>query len=68
MRVLEIAVKIIVWFALFFFISLCWIGAECVFEGAFHSSKVDTHVAGLLALFVVREIDHLDKKVGGRNA
>ena len=68
MRALEFVVKIIVWFFLFFAISLCWIGAEYVFEGAVHSSTVDAYVAGLLALSAIREIDHFDAKVGGIRA
>lgn len=65
MKLIEIAAKIIVWFALFFYIGLCWVGAEYVFEGAAHISKIDIGVAGILAWLVVREIDRFDKKVGG---
>ena len=66
MKMLNVGAKIIIFFGLWILISLCWVGAEFVFEGVVHSSKVDGYFSGLLAYFVLKDIDHLDKILSDR--
>lgn len=47
-------------------LTLCWVGAEYVFEGAVHSSKVDSWIACLLSYYMTKELFHLDRKMGGK--
>lgn len=68
MKAVEIGAKVLVWVALLCFITLCWIGAEWLFEGAVHSSKVDGYFACLLAIYMVRDIDHIEKEALRRRA
>jgi len=56
----ELIGKLLTWLALFFFVSLCWVGAEHVFEGVVHTSKVDGYVAALLSCYMMREICRRD--------
>ena len=66
MRLIDVLAKLIVFAALWFLISLCWVGAEVVFEGYVHSSKVDAFIAGLLAQSALREIVLFDRRITGR--
>lgn len=63
MKALEIWAKFLAWAALLYLVTLCWIGAEWLFEGVVHSSKVDGFVAGTLAFYMVRDIDHIDREI-----
>lgn len=42
------------WLFLYIALALMWIGAEYAFEGAVHSSHVDSAVNGLLAYYILR--------------
>lgn len=66
MRLITFGAKLITFFGLWVVISLCWVGAEVVFEGYVHSSKVDAYFAALLAYFVLRDIIHLDSRLTER--
>lgn len=47
-------------------LTLCWVGAEYVFEDTVHSSKVDCWIACLLSYYMTKELFHLDRKMGGK--
>lgn len=47
---------------------LCWIGAEYLFEGAVHSSKVDGYVLCLLAFCIVKDLNRLQNVLVDRRA
>ena len=66
MKALEIGAKILVWVGLWFIITLCWVGAEWLFEGVVHSSKIDCYFAGLLAFYMMRNISHIDREIARR--
>ena len=66
MKMLNVGAKIIIFLTLWILVSLCWVGAEFVFEGTVHSSKVDGYFSVLLAYFVLKDIDHLDKILSER--
>lgn len=40
-RILNAAAKGLLFLFLYVMLGLCWIGAECVFEGIVHDSRVD---------------------------
>lgn len=40
-RILNAAAKGLLFMLLYVMLGLCWIGAECVFEGIVHDSRVD---------------------------
>lgn len=46
-------------------LGLCWIGAECVFEGIVHDSRVDGVVLAWLCWLIVREIEQFERKIRG---
>ena len=48
-RILNAAAKGLLFLFLYVMLGLCWIGAECVFEGIVHDSRVDGVVLALLA-------------------
>ena len=50
---------------LYVMLDLCWIGAECVFEGIVHESRVDGVVLAWLCLLLVREIEQFERKIRG---
>lgn len=50
-KLLEIALN---WLCLYITLALMWIGAEYAFEGAVHSSHVDSVVNALLAYYILR--------------
>ena len=50
-----ILMSILLWLAFYFIISLCWVGAEYVFEGVVHTSSIDGYFACLLALEYTKE-------------
>lgn len=59
-----------IWLALYvivlFLLTLCWVGAEYIFEGHVHSSDVDGVIAYILAYFITRAVWPFDKEVGKR--
>ena len=57
MKILNFIGKALAWAIVAAIISLCWIGAEWLIEGAVHSSKIDTCVALVLAYYMVRGVD-----------
>lgn len=57
--------KKMVFLFLYVMLDLCWIGAECVFEGIVHESRVDGVVLAWLCLLLVREIEQFERKIGG---
>ena len=66
-RVLNAAAKGLLFLFLYVMLDLCWIGAECVFEGIVHESRVDGAVLVWLCLLIVREIERFEQKIrGGR--
>ena len=46
---------ILSWMFLYIMIALIWIGAEYAFEGAVHSSYVDSVINGILATYALRD-------------
>lgn len=57
-----IIMRIFLWTALYFIISLCWVGAEYVFEGTVHTSTVDGAIAGLLAFEYMQGVEEFEKR------
>ena len=59
-RILNAAAKGLLFLFLYVMLDLCWIGAECVFEGIVHESRV-----AWLCLLLVREIEQFERKIRG---
>lgn len=59
------AAKGLLFLFLYVMLDLCWIGAECVFEGIVHESRVDGVVLAWLCLLLVREIEQFERKIRG---
>lgn len=59
------AAKGLLFLLLYVMLDLCWIGAECVFEGIVHESRVDGVVLAWLCLLLVREIEQFERKIRG---
>ena len=53
--------RFITWLFLYDMIALLWVGAEYVFEGAVHSSHIDSVVNGILATYMLRDWYKLNK-------
>ena len=68
MKYFDIFAYFIVWIVVLFFITLCWTGAEYIFEGVVHTSEVDAYVASILAVYVVRDINHFDRELTSKYA
>lgn len=64
-RVLNAAAKGLLFLLLYVMLDLCWIGAEYVFEGIVHESRVDGVVLAWHCLLIVREIERFEQKIGG---
>ena len=64
-RVLNAAAKGLLFLFLYVMLDLCWTGAECVFEGIVHESRVDGVVLAWLCLLLVREIEQFERKIRG---
>ena len=52
--VIKLLESVLNWPCLYIALALMWIGAECAFEGAAHSSHVDSVVNALLAYYILR--------------
>lgn len=63
--ILNAAAKGLLFLFLYVMLDLCWIGAECVFEGIVHESRVDGVVLAWLCLLLVREIEQFERKIRG---
>lgn len=66
MKLFDLIMKFFAWLAILWIVTLCWVGAEYVFEGAVHSSSVDSGIAGLLAYQILLNVIHIEKKYVGR--
>lgn len=64
-RILNAAANGLLFLFLYVMLDLCWIGAECVFEGIVHESRVDGVVLAWLCLLLVREIEQFERKIRG---
>ena len=59
--------NIVMYVVVYILADLCWVGAEYLFEGAVHSSKVDGYVMALLTCYIVKDLKRLERyMVGGR--
>ena len=52
--VIKLLESVLNWLCLYISLALMWIGAEYAFEGAVHSSHVDSVVNALLAYYILR--------------
>lgn len=59
-RILNAAAKGLLFLFLYVMLGLCWIGAECVFEGIVHDSRVDGVVLAWRG-----EIEQFERKIRG---
>lgn len=59
------AAKGLLFLLLYVMLGLCWIGAECVFEGIVHDSRVDGVVLAWLCWLIVGEIEQFERKIRG---
>lgn len=57
----------ITYIGVFFLIDLVWVGAEYLFEGAVHTSKVDGFICGILSYHIVKDIMRLDREVSKKH-
>lgn len=48
------------WAALLYVLDLCWVGAEYLYEGVVHSSRVDGLFCALLAYLIMREMNRYE--------
>lgn len=55
--------QVAMFIVVYIFADLCWIGAEYLFEGAVHSSKVDGYVLALLSYCIVKDLNRLQDKL-----
>lgn len=55
--------NIVMYVVVYLLADLCWIGAEYLFEGAVHSSKVDGYVLALLTCYIVKDLKRLEKEL-----
>lgn len=62
--IINAAVLLLLYLAILFVITLCWVGAEYLFEGYVHSSHVDGGVAGVLAYYITHYLWQMNKKLG----
>ena len=53
-RAIKLLESYLNWLCLYIALALMWIGAEYAFEGAVHSSHVDSVVNALLAYYILR--------------
>ena len=58
----------VMYVAVYLLVGLCWIGAEYLFEGAIHSSSVDSWFAFYLTCYIVRDLNRLQDKLAERRA
>lgn len=56
MKLRDTLTLVFAWGVIWLIVSLCWVGAEYVFEGAVHSSMVDGAVAAGLAAGTLRYV------------
>ena len=64
-RILNAAAKGLLFLFLYVMLGLCWIGAECVFEGIVHDSRVDGVVLAWLCWLIVGAIEQFERKIRG---
>lgn len=64
---LELLLWLPVYLGVLFLVTLCWVGAECIFESCVHSSDVDGAVAGILSYYITLRLRQLDKEVVKRH-
>lgn len=61
------ALSLIVIFIVTYAIITCaWVGAEYLFDGAVHTSKVDGMFTTAVAYYFTRDVYKLDRKYGGK--
>lgn len=59
--------NIMMYVVVYIIADLCWVGAEYLFEGGVHSSKVDGYVMALLTCYIVKDLKRLERyMVDGR--
>ena len=63
MKRIDIISYFFIWITFLLLITLCWVGAEYLFEGVVHTSKVDAGFASILAFYMVRDINHFEQKM-----
>ena len=51
---MKVFIKIIEFLLYFFMLSLMWVGAEYIFEGAVHKSVVDAFFCAMLSVCLLR--------------
>ena len=65
MKLFEVLVagvgNIMMYVVVYIVAGLCWVGAEYLFEGAVHSSKVDGYVMALLTCYIVKDLKRLER-------
>ena len=64
-RILNAAAKGLLFLFLYVMLGLCWIGAECVFEGIVHDSRVDGVVLAWLCWLIVGDITRITSAAAG---
>lgn len=62
--IINAAILLLLYVAILFVITLCWVGAEYLFESHVHSSRVDGGVAGVLAYYITQYLWQMNKKLG----
>lgn len=55
--IIKLLESVLNWICLYIALALMWMGAEYAFEGAVHSSHVDSVVNALLAYYIVRSTE-----------
>ena len=53
--------NIMMYVVVYIIADLCWVGAEYLFEGGVHSSKVDGYVMALLTCYIVKDLKRLER-------
>lgn len=55
---------IVIFVTTYALITCAWVGAEYIFDGAVHTSKVDGILATAVAYYFTRDAYYLDRKYG----
>lgn len=64
--IIEISLNIVLFFVVLYIVTLCWVGAEYLFEGVVHKSKVDGAIGVMLSCHIAKDIWRIDQKYGDK--
>lgn len=63
-KVLTVLSLIVIFITTYALITCAWVGAEYIFDGAVHTSKVDGILTTVVAYYFIRDAYYLNRKYG----